>query len=134
MDRTQAAKAIAASGKLKGPAVIAEIEREVFGPKPPDTPYEPLISQMVMPGTEHHIYKFPNGYGASVIRGRGSYGGQSGLWELAVIKITGPRPDDWSIARTRLTRGDTVTGWLSAGELAGWLKRIARMKGNYPLA
>ena len=30
------------------------------------------------------VYKFPNGYGASVIRHDGSYGGQRGLWEIAV--------------------------------------------------
>ena len=29
-------------------------------------------------------YKFPNGYGASVICHKGSYGGYRGLWELAV--------------------------------------------------
>ena len=31
------------------------------------------------------IYKFPNGYGASVIKGPYSYGGPDGLWELAVM-------------------------------------------------
>ena len=33
------------------------------------------------------IYKFPNGYGASVVRTKYSYGGKKGLWELAVIKF-----------------------------------------------
>ena len=32
------------------------------------------------------IYKFPNGYGASVIKGPYTYGGKKGLWELAVLK------------------------------------------------
>jgi hypothetical protein len=31
------------------------------------------------------IYKFPNGYGASVVKHKYSYGGDKGLWELAVI-------------------------------------------------
>ena len=31
------------------------------------------------------VYKFPNGYGASVIQHKGSYGYQKGLWELAVL-------------------------------------------------
>ena len=32
-----------------------------------------------------HVYAFPNGYGASVIKHDYSYGGKSGLWELAVL-------------------------------------------------
>ena len=32
-----------------------------------------------------HIYKFPNNFGASVIKTDYSYGGKSGLWELAVL-------------------------------------------------
>ena len=36
-------------------------------------------------GGIQRIYKFPNGYGASVIRHNGSYGSAQGLWELAVL-------------------------------------------------
>ena len=35
-----------------------------------------------------HIYKFPNGYGASVIKTDYSYGGKNGLWELAVYDFS----------------------------------------------
>ena len=33
------------------------------------------------------VYKFPNGYGASVIQHRGSYGYQKGLWEVAFMDV-----------------------------------------------
>lgn len=49
----------------------------------------------------HKVYRFPNGYGASVIRftmnlpmvGRlgGSYGSEDGLWEMALIKFKGDK-------------------------------------------
>ena len=32
------------------------------------------------------VYKFPNGYGDSVIKGPYTYGGKKGLWEVAVLK------------------------------------------------
>jgi len=35
-------------------------------------------------GTQRR-YKFPNGYGASVVRGPYTYGGPEGLFELAVF-------------------------------------------------
>lgn len=37
-------------------------------------------------GGVQRVYKFPNGYGASVIKGPYTYGGKKGLWELAVLK------------------------------------------------
>ena len=44
------------------------------------------------------IYKFDNGYGASVVKHKYSYGGDKGLWELAVIEnikeiIATPSPE-----------------------------------------
>ena len=40
-------------------------------------------------GGVQKVYKFPNGYGASVIRHKGSYGYSKGLWELAVLNGEG---------------------------------------------
>ena len=40
-------------------------------------------------GGTRHRYRFPNGYEASVVRHRYSYGGREGLFELAVITARG---------------------------------------------
>lgn len=40
------------------------------------------------------LYFFPNGYGASVIRHKYSYGNEDGNWELGVIK---GNPEDWKL-------------------------------------
>jgi hypothetical protein len=34
---------------------------------------------------ERYRITYPNGYGASVVRGRGTYGSDAGLWELGVL-------------------------------------------------
>lgn len=34
----------------------------------------------------HCIVHYPNGYGASIVKFSGSYGGESDLWEVAVLK------------------------------------------------
>ena len=48
-----------------------------------------LVENNNVNGGTQRIYKFPNGYGASVIRHQGSYGFKNGLWELAVLDSSG---------------------------------------------
>lgn len=36
-------------------------------------------------GGVHYIFRFPNNYGASVIKGKYTYGGSEDLWEMALI-------------------------------------------------
>ena len=59
-------------------------------------------------GGVQHLYRFPNGYGASVVCSSVSYGGDRGLWELAVIYW--PDPENQDIYNFDLTYETPVTG------------------------
>ena len=65
-------------------------------------------------------YKFPNGWGASVIQYSGSYGGDQGLWEVAVVD----RADHLNYT-TPVT--DDVLGWLTWDEVQTILQQIAAL-------
>lgn len=45
-----------------------------------------LYSERSLYDGVQRLYRFENGYGASVVRHQGSYGGPRGLWELGVIE------------------------------------------------
>ena len=60
--------------------------------------------------------QFPNGYGASIIRGAHSYGGKSSLYELAVLK-------DGALCYTTPITND-VEGWLTEEIVTELLQRI----------
>ena len=49
--------------------------------------HEPIDARPLESGAVQKLYKFANGYGASVVKGEHTYGGDEGLWELAVIKF-----------------------------------------------
>lgn len=87
--------------------------------------YTPVIHR-THPGGEgtQRIYRFPNGYGASVIQSPYSYGGRDGLYELAVAKFNGEDHDDWSLCyETEIT--DDVLGYLTEREVREALDKIA---------
>lgn len=75
-------------------------------------------------GGEQIIYKFDNGYGASVVRHRYSYGGDNGLWELAVIKFI----DDtnWNLTYDTPVTGDVIgyLEWPGVQELLAKIKSL----------
>ena len=66
------------------------------------------------------VYQFPNGYGASVIRHKGSYGFVKGLWEVAVLDEAGHL--DYSTPIT-----DDVLGRLNDPEVDNVLGQISRL-------
>ncbi len=71
-----------------------------------------------------YIFRFKNGYGASVIKSEYSYGGKDNLWELAVIVFVNTRK--WHLCYdTPIT--DDVEGYLSNRQVRALLKRIKRL-------
>lgn len=64
-------------------------------------------------------YEFKNGYGASVLRSNYSFGGDRGLFELAVLK-------DGNICYDTPITNDVI-GYLTADEVVECLSRIERL-------
>lgn len=62
------------------------------------------------------VVSFPNGYSASIISHNDSYGGNEGLFEIAIVY------DGQFCYDTPIT--DDVLGWLSFKEVADTLKAI----------
>jgi len=73
------------------------------------------------------LFRFPNGYGASVVKFPGSYGYGTGRWELAVIKYSGDGDEGYTLTYdTPVT--DDVIGCLSEQEVDGLLAQIEALK------
>lgn len=71
-------------------------------------------------GGQQYIFKFDNGYGASVVRNRASYGHEDGLWELAVLDSNGDL-----CYSTEIT--DNVLGYLDEDDVTTLLGRIKNL-------
>jgi hypothetical protein len=71
------------------------------------------------------IYKFKNGFGASVICHKMSYGGTLGLWEIAPLD----KNRDF-IGITILKWHDDVLGNLTEKEVDNILEEIKQLKGE----
>ena len=63
------------------------------------------------------IYKFPNGYGASVVCNFGTYGAKDGLFEVAVLDSNGEITYDTPVA-------SDVIGWLDFADVTDILNKI----------
>lgn len=68
---------------------------------------------------ERILFEFENGYGASMIRHSGSYGGNQGKWEIAVLR------DGAICYDTPIT--DDVIGHLDDPEADAILEKIAAL-------
>jgi hypothetical protein len=85
-----------------------------------------LIATKSLMGGTQKVYRYPNGYGASVLQHMYSYGGNEGLWELAVIMFPTKSDKNYSLTyRTPIT--DDVMGYLSWDAVEETLKRIEEL-------
>ena len=79
--------------------------------------------------SEQAVFLFPNGYGASVVRGDYTYGGSEGRYELAVIQWEREpeweNPDWWLVYDTPIT--EDVLGWLFPEDVGKLLDDIAEL-------
>ena len=83
--------------------------------------YEPIITRIMPLNGIQRIFKFENGYGASVVKHEHSYGNEDDLWELAVIVFNAN--GGWEITYNTSVTGDVV-GWLSNKEVQEYLEKI----------
>ena len=84
-----------------------------------------LIIDRPLNGGTQKVYKFENGYGASVISGGTyTYGGDEGLQELAVLKFKGD--GDYSLCYdTEIT--DDVLGYLTEQDVEDLLEQVKNL-------
>lgn len=73
------------------------------------------------------VYRFANGYGASVVQFPHSYGYAEGLYELAVIHFDGENNDAWRLTYDTPVTSD-VLGYLSEEEVLATLVQIAALE------
>jgi hypothetical protein len=85
-------------------------------PNAPSVRQQPAESRDRGIAGEQHLYRFANGFGASVIRGPYSYGGP-GLYELAVLGRDGQLTYETPVT------GD-VEGWLDEDRLQQLLDQV----------
>jgi hypothetical protein len=79
-----------------------------------------------MNGGVQKIFRFTNGYGASVVRHEFSYGG---LWALAVLKFHGPDIYQFGLDySTPIT--DDVIGRITEDEVDALLDRIEQLESS----
>lgn len=77
-------------------------------------------------GGVQRLYRFDNGWGASVIRHSSSYGSDRGLWELAVIRYSDDSNKFVLDYTTPIT--DDVVGHLTDADVEKLLVQIDELK------
>jgi hypothetical protein len=85
--------------------------------------FDEFKTERPLNGGVQKSYRFPNGWGASVVRHRFSYGHEDGLWELAVLGKDGHLAYETTIT-------DDVIGRQTDEEIEALLARISTLPGD----
>ena len=73
-----------------------------------------------------YVFRFDNGYGASVVKHFGSYGRDEDLWELAVVEFPRDGSETYYLCySTAIT--DDVMGWLNDERVREILNEIKKI-------
>ena len=75
---------------------------------------------------KRYVFHFPNNWGASVIKGFGTYGYENDLWELAILKYYS-EDDNWSLDYNNDVTDDVV-GSLTDEQVNSFLEKIYQFK------
>ena len=81
------------------------------------------LEQNPIKGGVQYIFKFDNGYGASVISHKYSYGGSEGKWEIAAVRFEN---GDWDIDYDTSVSADVI-GWLDVDGVNDLLDQISTL-------
>ena len=85
-------------------------------------------SHGVDPEGVHGVVRFKNGYGLSIVRHSYSYGGDKGLYELALLKIGtlkgASQENDWDIVYNEELGYSDVRGWMSEEDVECELGKV----------
>ena len=83
------------------------------------------VQTITMGADTQRLYKFDNGYGASLVRHPGSLGFESNLYEVAVIRWV--EPDAWKLCFTSPITDDVI-GNLDEDHVMAVLESIEAME------
>lgn len=82
-----------------------------------------LVEKFYRIGGVQYLFRFENGFGASVIKGSYSIGASQDLWELAILRYFDSGAWDYDLYYgTEITDG--IVGYQSDSDICGLLERI----------
>lgn len=91
--------------------------------------HEPAVARPIEYGIQK-IYRFDNGFGASVIKSQFSYGGDENMWELAVIAFNSDDPTEFELTYETPITNDVI-GNLSDEEVEEKLTEIKALSWRH---